>query len=73
MAGITFNLFLVRAGQLRSELSEMDVERGMRNVNGSVVLTTVQFGISTLATNDSQTDANLEEKVSELRDSSMML
>ncbi|KAM6499943.1 hypothetical protein JOM56_005451 [Amanita muscaria] len=63
MAGITFNLFLIRIGQLRSELYEMDVDGGTRNVSGSVVLTTVHFGLPTLTTSDTQTHANLEEKI----------
>ncbi|KIL57860.1 hypothetical protein M378DRAFT_15961 [Amanita muscaria Koide BX008] len=52
MAGITFNLFLIRIGQLRSELYEMDVDGGTRN-----------FGLPTLTISDTQTHGNLEEKV----------
>ncbi|KAM6501605.1 hypothetical protein JOM56_001582 [Amanita muscaria] len=62
MAGITFNLFLIRVGQLRSELYG---DRGTRSASESVWLTTVQFGISAPATNDYddiQADANLNEK-----------
>ncbi|KAM6501623.1 hypothetical protein JOM56_001600 [Amanita muscaria] len=62
MAGITFNLFLIRVGQLRSELSS---DQGTRSASESVWLTTVQFGISAPATNDydnTQADANLNEK-----------
>ncbi|KAM6496505.1 hypothetical protein JOM56_006978 [Amanita muscaria] len=62
MAGITFNLFLIRVGQLRSDVSEMNVDRGTRNASGSVVLTTVQFDIPTLTTNYTQTNATLGEK-----------
>ncbi|KIL66924.1 hypothetical protein M378DRAFT_9932 [Amanita muscaria Koide BX008] len=64
MAGITFNLFFIRIGQLRSELSGMDLDQGTRSASESVWLTTVQLGISALATNDdtAEADANLREK-----------
>ncbi|KAM6492998.1 hypothetical protein JOM56_011132 [Amanita muscaria] len=59
MAGITFNLFLIRVGQLRSE---MHVDGDTHNVSGSIVLSTVPFGFPTLTMNDTQADANLGEK-----------
>ncbi|KIL57258.1 hypothetical protein M378DRAFT_16364 [Amanita muscaria Koide BX008] len=61
MAGITFNLFLIRIGQLRFQLSETDVDGSTHNMSESVLLTTVQLGVSTFATNDMQPDANLRE------------
>ncbi|KAM6494673.1 hypothetical protein JOM56_009296 [Amanita muscaria] len=53
MAGITFNLLLIRVGQLRAEV-EMDDngDGGSPDGSTSVVFSTVAFGVPTLATND---------------------
>ncbi|KIL59304.1 hypothetical protein M378DRAFT_169473 [Amanita muscaria Koide BX008] len=44
MAGIAFNLLLIRVGQLRAD-NEMEVCASTPDVNRSVVLSTVQFGV----------------------------
>ncbi|KAM6492702.1 hypothetical protein JOM56_012426 [Amanita muscaria] len=51
-AGITFNLLLIRMGQLRAEV--MDLDESTRDISRSVVLSTVpvQFNIPDIATND---------------------
>ncbi|KIL57689.1 hypothetical protein M378DRAFT_87502 [Amanita muscaria Koide BX008] len=72
-AGITFNLLLIRMGQLRAEV--MDLDESTRDISGSVVLSTVpvQFNIPDIATNDglhdsvsarqrNHTDANPKER-----------
>ncbi|KIL66921.1 hypothetical protein M378DRAFT_160476 [Amanita muscaria Koide BX008] len=68
MAGITFNLFLIRVGQLRSELYGMDPDRGTRSASESVWLTTVQFGVSLATNDDTEADANLREKKGDAED-----
>lgn len=72
-AGITFNLLLIRMGQLRAEV--MDLDESTSDISGSVVLSTVpvQFNIPDITTNDglhdsvsahqrNHTDANPEER-----------
>ncbi|KIL60330.1 hypothetical protein M378DRAFT_168205 [Amanita muscaria Koide BX008] len=52
MAGITFNLLLIRVGQLRAEVEMDDNGDGGSPDGTSVVFSTVAFGVPTLATND---------------------
>ncbi|KIL59660.1 hypothetical protein M378DRAFT_1067629 [Amanita muscaria Koide BX008] len=55
MAGITFNLLLVRVGQLRAEV-EMDADGNSRGMSTSILFST-QLGVPKLATTDFSVDS----------------
>ncbi|KAM6490733.1 hypothetical protein JOM56_014076 [Amanita muscaria] len=72
MAGITFNLLQIRVGQLRAGVETYDHESAS-STRESVLLSTVQFNVSTIAANDRSldststrqrrlNDANIQEK-----------
>ncbi|KAM6499028.1 hypothetical protein JOM56_004536 [Amanita muscaria] len=54
-AGITFNLLLIRVGQIRAGV-EMDADGSSRDVSASVLFST-QLGVPTLATTDFSMDS----------------
>ncbi|KIL70472.1 hypothetical protein M378DRAFT_156618 [Amanita muscaria Koide BX008] len=53
MAGIAFNLLLIRVGQIRAEVeTDHNGDGGSPDESASVVFSTVAFGVPTLATNE---------------------
>ncbi|KAM6490154.1 hypothetical protein JOM56_014346, partial [Amanita muscaria] len=56
MAGITFNLLQIRVGQLRAGVETYDHESAC-STRESVLLSTVQFNVSTIAANDRSLDS----------------
>lgn len=62
VAGITFNLLLIRVGQLRADV-DMEVCEGTCDMTGTIILSTVQFNLPTVATDECTLDSvNLHQR-----------